>query len=337
MLSAMSGDGTGSGARRPRVISRPRVPPGPLADLKALIYELYLAAGTPTLDEITAVVAADDELAGAPGRDTIARIIGGPGMPASQADVAAVAIVLARAARWDPGDAAGRARDLWIAVRMATPAGVPLGEVTDPFALEVHRPALPDQEQAGLPDLPPYLLREHDAALARIVTGAAQGCSQIAVLVGGSSTGKTRACWETLHLLRAQPGPWRLWHPIDPTRPEATLDELPRIGPRTVVWLNEAQFYLDVLDGGLGERVAAGLRELLRDPARAPVLVLATLWPQFWGALTARPPGGAAPHEQARELPAEPGRSVSAVDGRRRCGERGRTAVSVGEDGQLVD
>ncbi len=138
MLSAMSGDGTGSGARRPRVISRPRVSPGPLADLKALIYELYLAAGTPTLDEITAVVAADDELAGAPGRDTIARIIGGPGMPASQADVAAVAIVLARAARWDPGDAAGRARDLWIAVRMATPAGVPLGEVTDPFALEVH-------------------------------------------------------------------------------------------------------------------------------------------------------------------------------------------------------
>ena len=40
-----------------------------------------------------------------------------------------------------------------------------------------------------------------------------------------------------------------------------------------MVWLNEAQFYLDV-DGGLGERAAGGLRELLRDPARAPVLVL---------------------------------------------------------------
>ena len=47
------------------------------------------------------------------------------------------------------------------------------------------------------------------------------------------------------------------------------LRELPTIGPRTVVWLNEAQFYLDVPDG-LGERVAAGLRELLRDPAPAP-------------------------------------------------------------------
>ena len=93
-----------------------------------------------------------------------------------------------------------------------------------------------------------------------------------------------------------------MWHPIDPSRPEAALRELPGIGPRTVVWLNEAQFYLDVADGGLGERVAAGLRELLRDPARAPVLVLATLWPQFWDVLTARPAGGPDPHAQAREL-----------------------------------
>jgi hypothetical protein len=37
------------------------------------------------------------------------------------------------------------------------------------------------------------------------------------------------------------------------------------------------------------------------------------------------------------EVRAEPDGSVSAGDWRRRCGERGRTAVSVGEDGQLVD
>jgi hypothetical protein len=60
-----------------------------------------------------------------------------------------------------------------------------------------------------------------------------------------------------------------------------------------VVWLNEAQFYLYVAGSGLGERVAAGLRELLRDPARAPVLVMATLWPQFRDGLTARQAGGA--------------------------------------------
>ena len=68
------------------------------------------------------------------------------------------------------------------------------------------------------------------------------------------------------------------------------------------MWLNEAQFYLQVAEGGLGERVAAGLRELLRNPGRAPVLVLATLWPQFCDVLTARPADGADSHAQAREL-----------------------------------
>jgi len=58
-----------------------------------------------------------------------------------------------------------------------------------------------------------------------------------------------------------------------------------------------------VTEGGLGEKVAAGLRELLHDPDRAPVLVLATLWPEFWGRLTVRPDANAPdPHAQAREL-----------------------------------
>ena len=180
--------------------------------------------------------------------------------------------------------------------------GRPLGEVTDPFMLEVHRPVQPEDPDPGLPELPVYVPRGHDAELAGVVRAAAEGRSGIAVLVGGSSTGKTRACWEALRLLRDQKPGWRLWHPIDPSRPEAALRELPGIGPRTVVWLNEAQFYLGDADGGLGERVAAGLRELLRDPARAPVLVMATLWPQFWDSLTARPAAAADPHAQAREF-----------------------------------
>jgi hypothetical protein len=179
--------------------------------------------------------------------------------------------------------------------------GWPLVEVKDPFALEVHRPVRPEDAPA-LPELPVYVPREHDSELEQIVQAAAGGRSGLAVLVGGSSTGKTRACWEALGVLRNQDSSWRLWHPIDPSRPDAALRELPDIGPRTVVWLNEAQFYLDVQETGLGERVAAGLRELLRDPARAPVLVLATLWPQYWGALTARPDGSPDRCPQAREL-----------------------------------
>jgi hypothetical protein len=121
-----------------------------------------------------------------------------------------------------------------------------------------------------------------------------------AVLVGGSSTGKTRACWEAIQAL---PDDWRLWHPIDPTRPEAAADALPAVGPRTVIWLNEAQYYLLTPASDLGERVAAGLRELLRDRERRPVLLLGTIWPEYWATLTTPPAAGQPdPHAQARAL-----------------------------------
>ena len=178
------------------------------------------------------------------------------------------------------------------------PAGWPLADVHDPFALEVHRPAEPDVWHPGLPALPVYVHREHDAVLAEVASAAAAGASGIAVLVGGASTGKTRASWQALELLRRLEPGWRLWYPIDP---QGALAELPSVQPRTVVWLNEAQRYLDTSDGA-GERVAAGLRELLRDRARGPVLVLAMLWPEFWNELTGRPPAGADLHAQAREL-----------------------------------
>ena len=162
-----------------------------------------------------------------------------------------------------------------------------LAEVGDPFALEVHRPVDPDVPPPELPVLPVYVPREHDAAVAAVVTAAAAGTSGIVVLVGGSFTGKTRACWEALELLRdLEPG-WWLWHPVDS---QGALAGLPGVGPWTVVWLNEAQRCLDTSDGA-GERVAAGLRELLRDRDRGPVLVLATLWPELWAPLTARPSG----------------------------------------------
>ena len=183
----------------------------------------------------------------------------------------------------------------------AGPVGWPLAEVGDPFALEVHRPVEPDVPQPGLPVLPVYVPRDHDAALAQVVTAAATGTSGIVVLVGGSSTGKTRACWQALGLLRGRERGWRLWHPIDP---QAALAGLPRAGPRTVLWLNDAERYLDTADAA-GEQVAARLRELLQDQDRGPVLVLGTLWPEFWTKLTARLSGDADPHAQARELLAD--------------------------------
>ncbi|WP_214110690.1 hypothetical protein [Acrocarpospora catenulata] len=145
------------------------------------------------------------------------------------------------------------------------PPGRLLETFTDPFVLEVHRPIRLD-DHPGLPPLPPYVPRAHDQQLAAAAERALGGQSALAVLVGGSSTGKTRACWEALASLRESGHSWRLWHPIDPTRPDAALAALAHVGPRTVVWLNEAQFYLDT---PLGEQISAGLRELLRTPALA--------------------------------------------------------------------
>ncbi|MZG01678.1 AAA family ATPase, partial [Streptomyces sp. SID5614] len=132
-----------------------------------------------------------------------------------------------------------------------------------PHALEVH-PAGPAPGSSGLVEqrvLPSYVRREHDQLLAEAVREAAQGRSRMVVLVGESSTGKTRACWEAVQPL-AEKG-WRLWHPFDPTRAEAALEELHEVGPRTVVWLNEAQHYLG--DRAVGERVAAAVHALLLE------------------------------------------------------------------------
>ncbi|WP_410673577.1 SEFIR domain-containing protein [Amycolatopsis sp. cmx-4-68] len=180
--------------------------------------------------------------------------------------------------------------------------GRPLREVTDPFDYEVHHTI--DASVRDLPPLPPYIRRDHDRLLDVAVSRAADGLNQIAVLVGGSSTGKTRACWEALQRLRADGAEWRLWHPIAPTPAEAALAGLARIGPRTVVWLNDAGNYL--ADAALGERVAATLRELLREARRGPVLVLVTMWTTDWEVLTGRAEGGGADrHAHARALLAQ--------------------------------
>ncbi|MFE5899990.1 hypothetical protein ACFQ67_21670 [Streptomyces sp. NPDC056488] len=291
----------------PRLLKRAiGLTPGPLKDLKDLLYRTYLAADAPTLDDIAADIAdadGDDRaIAGAPSRDTVHRCISSAELPAKQADAVAVAVVLARRAAWDEADITRRIRKLWMQAEAALPLGLPVREVVDPFALEVHRAIEVSPEgHAALPLLPAYVERAHDVRLRELVSEALLGHSQLAVLVGESSSGKTRACWEAVQQL---PDEWRLWHPIDPTRPEALLSTLAMVGPKTVVWLNEAQHYLLTPSGDIGERAAAGLRTLLRDSARAPIIILATIWPEHWNTLVSEPRQSDTgdPYAQARAL-----------------------------------
>jgi tetratricopeptide (TPR) repeat protein len=181
-------------------------------------------------------------------------------------------------------------------------AGQPLEQVTDPFALGVHPVIDADAGIPGLAALPFYVRRAHDAIVEKTVRRAAAGASAIAVLVGSSSAGKTRTCWEALAPLR-EAGGWRLWRPADAG---TALGELGQVTARTVIWLDETRgHHLSTLDDGAGGALASALRELLHDPARSPVLALVTMWHSHWGQLTTEPsPGsrGNDPHAHARSL-----------------------------------
>ncbi|MFF3859317.1 helix-turn-helix domain-containing protein [Streptomyces sp. NPDC002209] len=182
----------------------------------------------------------------------------------------------------------------------------------DPHDLEVHPAGTTlstrDSDAGPVRVLPQYVSREHDRVLADAVREAIEGRSRMVVLVGTSSTGKTRACWEAVQPLSHQG--WQLWHPFDPTRADAALSDVERVRPHTVVWLNEAQHYLG---DRVGERIAAALHSLLTDPRRQPILILGTLWPEYADRYTAMPtPGKSDPHSRVRELFA--GRTLTIPD-----------------------
>ncbi|MBB6396201.1 tetratricopeptide (TPR) repeat protein [Actinomadura coerulea] len=203
-----------------------------------------------------------------------------------------------------------RAQPARVPPSAAAPAGRPIGEFGDRLVLEdlEVQPAVDltgaVTGAAGLGLLPAYVRREHDWLLQAVVDAAKDGHSGIALLIGGPSSGKTRACWEAV---KALPEAWRLWHPLTPTRAQAVIDGLPAVGPRTVVWLNDSQHYL--LDPDRAEQVASGLRDLLNDAQRAPVLVVGSIWHEDWATLSTVPAPGQwtsgrhpDPFAQARQL-----------------------------------
>ena len=155
----------------------------------------------------------------------------------------------------------------------------------------MHPAIEPDQGTAGdpLPPLPEYVVRAHDQHLREVLTALSE--STMVVLVGGSSTGKTRALWEAVRLL---PTDWRIWQPIGTEPPETLLRALAgqQIAPRTVLWLDDLQNFLVPSNGDAGRKVAAALRELLGDRERGPVLILGTLWPEDWATVTIDPGRG---------------------------------------------
>ncbi|RQW98740.1 hypothetical protein DLJ59_26500 [Micromonospora inaquosa] len=139
--------------------------------------------------------------------------------------------------------------------------------------LGVHRAIRVDGVQS---ELPPYVRRDIDIELRAAITDAAFDGGFV-LLLGGSSVGKTRTL---LNAIQAVLPDWWLIHP-DPTAIDTirTLAAAPT--PRTVVWLDELQRYLDRTDG-----LPAGL---VRTLIASGTVTVATLWPSAYTSRTTKP------------------------------------------------
>jgi hypothetical protein len=183
-----------------------------------------------------------------------------------------------------PAEARGPARS----ARPARPAGAVRVTEADPRRLGVHAaisvPGVPDEV------LPEYVQRDVDAGIrAKVTTAEERG--GFVLLVGGSSVGKTRSAVEAVKELLPD---WWLVHPAGPDQ-VAALAAAPL--PRTVVWLDELQRYLDSEHGLTGPVV----RALLNAPY--PAVIIGTMWPDFYAPYTAMPASrGVDPHSREREV-----------------------------------
>ncbi|MGA5559463.1 hypothetical protein [Streptomyces lavendulocolor] len=124
--------------------------------------------------------------------------------------------------------------------------------------------------------------RSHDGQLRkRLAAAVAEEAPLLVVVRGESCTGKTRTAAEALKA--AVPDDFQLLFPASADDLLAAL-AAGALGQRSVLWLNEAQNYLN---GPAGETVTAAL--LRRLNGDGPFIAPATLWPDYDKALTAVP------------------------------------------------
>jgi TPR repeat protein len=181
---------------------------------------------------------------------------------------------------------------------------------------------------AQLPELPRYVPRDVDEEVREAVVEAA-GRGGLVVVVGSSSTGKTRTVYEAV--MAELPG-WRLFHPVEAREVAAVVAsrQLPRGG--VVVWLDEAQDYL-----ADPNRLTVGTMRALLNPDQPVVVVVATMWPQWHERFTAAPPsdpGVPDLHRDARHILTTMARVIRLGEFTR--GERDRAASLAGQDPRLA-
>ncbi len=159
----------------------------------------------------------------------------------------------------------------------------------DPRRLGVHA-SITVPEVAGVqpgsrfPELPRYVWRDVDDELRDAITDEADHGGVI-ILVGNSSTGKTRCAFEAIKAVLPD---WRLLHPADAAELAdiAVSGQLPSGG--VVVWLDDLQHYLTGVNALTIDTVNGML------DAGHSTMIIGTIWPEWYEELTrpAPPAGG---------------------------------------------
>jgi hypothetical protein len=206
----------------------------------------------------------------------------------------------------------------------------PVAEL-DPHDLGVHVATLPAGSRQNRPTLAltPYLERAHDAALRAEIRQAAAGCpSVLALLVGDSTTGKTRALYEALNS-HEEVRHWPMLRPANAEELRALLSE-GRITSGTVLWLNETQKFLY---GVHGERSAYGLLRVFESTRQ--IIFVGAIWRAYLDDLTdSGRPGD--PTAGARELLDGPHTRKISVPSRMSSDEKRAMAGLLASDARLT-
>ncbi|MFI5911042.1 helix-turn-helix domain-containing protein [Dactylosporangium sp. NPDC051541] len=135
-----------------------------------------------------------------------------------------------------------------------------------PRALGIHS-AIVDR---AADDLPTYVERDFDFLLRAALATDSTNRGRFVVLVGGSSTGKTRSLYEAV--LEVAPN----WWLVLPGKTEELLQFRHEPPSRTVFWLDELQLYL-------GSRPHLST-DCIRGLLSKPNIVVGTLWPDQYDA-----------------------------------------------------
>lgn len=143
-------------------------------------------------------------------------------------------------------------------------------EAAKPRELGIHS-AITTPDTDG--DLPTYIERDFDFRLRTLLSNDLPHRGCFVVLVGGSSTGKTRSLYEAVDELM------RHWWLVQPADTRELLDLKDRPPRQTIFWLDELQRYLGGHPPLTSECVLAFIRH--------GNIVVGTLWPDQYNAYTA--------------------------------------------------